>query len=129
MVKTRQVYLRVTLFVMLVTNCAWAASISGNVTNGTGKSGRIYLTVHNPDGGSTGLGTSIASAGSFSISGVPSGPHYVWAFVDTQGTAIQHANDPRGQSATITVPTTGNVAAASFAVPTQLRSLRRSLRR
>lgn len=116
MVKTRQVYLFVTLLVMLVANSAWAASISGTVTNSTGKSGRIYLTVHTPDGGSTGLGTSIAAAGSFSISGVPSGPHQVWAFVDTQGTAIQHANDPRGQSATVAVPTTGNVAAASFAV-------------
>jgi len=118
MVKTRLVYLFVTLLLMLVANSAWAASISGTVTNATGKSGRIYLTVHTPDGASTGLGTSIASAGTFTINGVPSGPHEVWAFVDTQGTAIQHANDPRGKSAQVTVPATGNVAAASFAVAT-----------
>jgi len=119
MVKTREACSFVTLLLaLLLGSSAWAASISGTVTNSTGKSGRIYLTVYQ-NGGSINHGTSIDAAGAFTISGVPAGtPYLVRAFVDTQGTGIQHANDPRGNSVTVTLPATGNVSVGSFAVAT-----------
>ncbi|OGU12173.1 MAG: hypothetical protein A2075_10040 [Geobacteraceae bacterium GWC2_58_44] len=86
------------------------------MTNSTGKSGRIYLTVK-PLNGDSNQGTSIATAGAFTIDGVPAGTQYaVHAFVDTQGTGIRHANDPRGVSAAVTVPADGNVSVGTFAV-------------
>lgn len=97
---------------------ALGATVTGTVTNGTGKSGRIYLTVFSA-AENVNVGTSLAAAGPFSISGVPAGTECtVRAFVDTDGTGIQHANDPRGSSASFTVPASGSVSAGSFAVAT-----------
>jgi len=119
MVKTRRFCTLVTLLLaMLVGSSAWAASVSGTVTNATGKSGRIYLTVSYQYGGSANVGTSISGAGSFTISGVQYGQCSIRAFVDTQGSGIQHANDPAGMSVTVSVPQSGSVSVGSFAVST-----------
>ncbi|UFS71487.1 fibronectin type III domain-containing protein [Geomonas sp. RF6] len=84
---------------------AMAYDISGTVTNGTGKSGRIYLRVKYPDGGATGLGVSIAAPGPYTIRGVPSGTYNVEAFMDTQlpEGGIRHVSDPGGYSAQVSV--------------------------
>jgi uncharacterized protein (DUF2141 family) len=106
MARARNVCLFVTLLAVLVLSLgssAWAASLSGTVYNGTGKTGRIYLSV-NSQNGSSNLGTSVASTGTstaFTINGVQTGVQYsVQAFVDTQGYGLQHANDPSGTSVT-----------------------------
>lgn len=105
----------VVVLLVLCAGSAWGGSISGTVNNSTGKNGRIYLTVNYPSGGSTGLGTSIATPGSFTINGVQSSGQYtVEAFVDTVGTGIRHANDPVGLSGVISAGTTGNVSAGEI---------------
>jgi hypothetical protein len=112
MTRIRYVCLSIMLMIMFLGASAWAAAISGTVTNNTGKSGRIYLRVN----GSNNLGTSIAAAGSFTINGVQQGQQLsVEAFVDTQDTGVQHANDPRGTSVTVTAGT-GTVSVGTFAV-------------
>lgn len=106
------------LMVMLLGSTSWAASmsISGSVTNTTGKSGRIYLSVTNVNGGNTNLGTSIAGPGSFTINGLQqTGSYVVNAFVDTVGAGIQHANDPVGHSTSVNV-VSGNTNVGSFPV-------------
>ena len=94
----------VLLIVMLLCSSAWAASISGTVSDASGKSGRIYLKVHWSDGGDTGIGVSIPAAGDFTIDGVqPNNSYIVTAFMDTQSTNVQHANDPSGASSPVNV--------------------------
>lgn len=114
MVNTRQVWaLAVLLLALLAGTSAWGATITGTVVNNTGKSGRIYLTAM---GGSSNLGTSIPAAGAFTISGAQAGVSYtVNAFVDTQATGLQHANDPLGSSATV-LAGSGVTSVGSFAV-------------
>jgi hypothetical protein len=92
------------VFLVLATN-AMAYDISGTVANGTGKSGRIYLSVQWSGGGSTGVGISIPAAGPYTIRGVQNGTYTVQAFMDTQvpEAGIHHASDPAGLSATVTV--------------------------
>jgi hypothetical protein len=108
------------LLFMLVGSAAWGASISGTVTNTTGTDGRIYLRLTNqPEGFSTQLGTSISGAGAFTINGVEAGNRYrVEAYLDTQDTGVQHANDPVGASVTVDA-TSGNVSVGSFALHPQ----------
>ncbi|MDK9716646.1 MAG: hypothetical protein OEL57_01915 [Trichlorobacter sp.] len=114
------------IILMGLTGICQAASISGTVTNGTGKSGRIYIKATPTDwGGDWSYGISIPAAGSYTISGLPEsfdgGYHQATytlsAFVDTQGNGVQHANDP---AATLGIPvTTGSTTAnLTLATPT-----------
>lgn len=106
------------LILVMLGSSAWAASISGTVTNGTGKSGRIWLTAVSQYGGDNNLGVSISSAGAFTINGVQSGQQYtVRAFLDTQANGVRHSGDPAGSSAQVTA-TSGNVSVGSIAVTT-----------
>jgi len=73
--------------------------VSGTVTNSAGKTGRTYLFVNN----TAGYGTSIASAGTFTISGVPSGVYTITAVMDTRGDGRLFATDPIGVSTSFTV--------------------------
>jgi len=100
------------LALALLTGAAWGAAISGTVTNISGKSGRIYLSAERNGEGQTGLGVSIAAPGAYVINGVQSGTYTVKAFMDTQGTGVQHANDPVGATA-VTV-TSGTAAAGAI---------------
>jgi len=94
---TKMALLLPALLLLLLTSMAQAATISGTITNSSGKSGRIYVTA-TPQGQSySAYGVSLANAGSFTIQGVPTGTTYtVKAFMDTQGDWRQHANDPVG---------------------------------
>ncbi len=111
MAKTRYGFLVVALLtVMLLGSSAWAASITGTVYNASGKSGRIYLSVQWSGGGDTGIGVSIPAAGSFTINGVQAngGSYVVKAFMDTQATGVQHANDPSGTLGTGNIPSSSS---------------------
>ncbi len=88
-----------------LTSICQAASISGTVTNSTGKTGRIYLKATPTDwGGDWSYGISIPSttSASYTISGLPdtfsgtpnTATYTLSAFVDVQGAGVQHANDP-----------------------------------
>ena len=120
MARIERRWFMITVMLVLLVSPAWGASISGTVTNGTGKSGRIYLAVDYQNGGSSNLGTSIAStvSGSFTINGVTPGTQCsVRAFLDTVGNGMRHANDPAGVSTTVTAGS-GNTSVGSFAVTT-----------
>lgn len=122
MLKTRHACSIVTLLlVMLMSSAAWAATITGIVANPTARTGRIYVVAESTIDGSRSFGTTLTSAGPFTISGVIPGTYRIEAFVDTQGTGIQHANDPRGASANLTVAANATTVAAgtvTLAVPT-----------
>lgn len=88
-----------------LTSICQAASISGTVTNSTGKTGRIYIKATPIGwGGNSSYGISIPSttSASYTISGLPdtfsgtpnTATYTLSAFVDVQGAGVQHANDP-----------------------------------
>ena len=86
-----------------LTSICQAASISGTVTNNTGKTGRIYIKATPTDwGGDWSYGISIpAGQSSYTISSLPEtldgqnpATYTLSAFVDVQGKGVQHANDP-----------------------------------
>ncbi len=99
---------RLLLTVCLVVSAAAAAlafDITGTVYNPTGKTGRIYLSAQNAmfNGGDPVAGVSIASASPdgtpYTIRGLTDpGNYFVYAFMDTQDTAVRHANDPIANS-------------------------------
>ncbi len=93
-------YLKVwlTLLLLVLATAAEAATVSGTVTNSSGKSGWVYLTLNWQYGGETGLGTAVklndGQASSYSIVGATDGSYVVTAYVDTTDTGMRHANDP-----------------------------------
>jgi len=99
--------------VLLCGATAFAATVTGTVTNNSGKTGRIFLSVQWSTGGDAGgVGVSIdpAVTTSYAIRGVQDGVGYiVSAFQDTQNSGIHHANDPVGSSAPFTVSGGANV--------------------
>jgi hypothetical protein len=74
-------------------------TVSGTVSYAGAKTGRIYLAL---TCGTDGTGTSISSAGTFTIHGVPSGTYTLEAFMDTLGKGADNGADPLG-STTVTV--------------------------
>ncbi|HEY5973354.1 MAG TPA: hypothetical protein VIU41_01305, partial [Geobacteraceae bacterium] len=79
-------------------SAAEAATISGTVTNNSGKSGWVYLSLNWQFGGSTGLGKTVflnsGAAAAYSIVGVNDGSYSLETFVDVTNTGMRHANDP-----------------------------------
>lgn len=85
---------------------AFAATISGTVSNTSGKSGRIYLKVVWDDTGDyAGCGKSLAAPGAFTIRGLQYDGYFrVYAFMDTTGSdGVQTPSDPIGESGVIQV--------------------------
>src|SRR5690242_18558296 len=87
------------MIIVLVASFAEAGTIDGRVVNGSGRGGRLYLSLKNNDGsGETNLGTSLLAVGtdpaSFSVTGVADGSYTLSAWLDTGGGALRHANDP-----------------------------------
>lgn len=81
---------------------AEAGTISGTISNTSGRTGRVYMYLQQQFGGDTGIGVSIAPTDpgwpNFTIRGVPNGGYYLKAFVDGSGTGRLHANDPTWSS-------------------------------
>ncbi len=87
-------------------NCGYSGSgydVSGTVSYGGAKTGRIYLSLNNSNcsGGGT-QGVSISAAGTYTIRAVPPGTYTLSSFMDIQGNSIQNAAGPSG-SASVTV--------------------------
>lgn len=108
--KVRGIGLSVLLAVLLVMASALSAlalDISGTVSYGGSKTGRVYLSVYRQDGNSTGIGTSIAAPGAYTIRGVQDGTYVVKAFMDTLGYGVPNTVDPLGQSSPVTISGAG----------------------
>jgi hypothetical protein len=87
--------------------------VSGTVSYSGIKTGRIYIAINNSSGCDIGTqGTSIASAGTYTIHGVPPGTYTLQAFMDTQGYGASNAANPAGSTASF------GVGAANVTAPT-----------
>jgi hypothetical protein len=97
---------------------AEAATVSGTVTNNSGIAGRVYLSGQWSNGGNAGWGISMPMGASgtanYSIRGVQDGSYIINAFLDTQTSGMQHANDPVGTSAMFNV--TGGAPAPNIGI-------------
>ncbi|HJV33801.1 Ig-like domain repeat protein, partial [Geomonas sp.] len=92
---------------------AHAYNISGTVSNTSGRTGRVYLSLQQ-NGFNTGLGVSIAPSDpgwpNFTIRGVANGSYSINAFVDGSGTGSIHPNDPTWNSPGSIAITNGDYA-------------------
>lgn len=77
-----------------------SSSISGTVTNNSGKAGRVYILAYSCSGCSAEASTSVVSAGAdtvaYTIRGLRGGSYYVEAQVDARGTGVRNATNPMG---------------------------------
>jgi hypothetical protein len=81
-------------------------TVSGTVSYSGSNTGRIYLTLNNTNcSGNGGTGTSIASAGAFTIRGVAPGTYNLQTFMDLSSLAegSQNTSDPTGSASGLTV--------------------------
>ena len=88
------------------------ATITGTVTNNSGKSGRVYLALKGNAGAwDTNIGVSVqpngTNATTFTITGVPAGTYSLDAYLDITGTGMRHANDPYASIASVVVSSRG----------------------
>ncbi len=86
-------------------------SVSGTVSYGGVKTGRVYIEVLN-NGQKTSIGTSIAAPGAFTIRGVSPGTYTVSAFMDHADSnhvalGIRNASNPAGESSSSFTVTQG----------------------
>lgn len=100
-----------TMLMFGVATLCQAATITGTITNSTGKTKRIFITAFSSNGGSdNGYGVSIdpTQTLTYTINGVAANSSYtVKAFMDTQDMGYPHANDPHAIVNTVTYETTG----------------------
>ncbi|GFO67713.1 hypothetical protein GMLC_12920 [Geomonas limicola] len=97
-----RLFLALVVVSVVLATAGWAQawSLKGfPVTNNTGKTGRMYLSVQdqwgNPVAGRSGFGAYSSAASTPALRGIPAGTGYTTrAFIDTRGTGFQHANDP-----------------------------------
>jgi hypothetical protein len=87
-------------------------SISGTVTYGGAKTGRIYLVATSADGS---RGTSLATPGTFTIRGVLPGSYTIMARLDAMGHGVDNAGDPTGMTSGVLV-TSGNASGVTVAL-------------
>ncbi len=83
-------------------------TISGTVSYGGGKSGRVYVNTvcqSNCYDWYYDSGTSVDGPGSFQIRGVPPGTYTLRAYMDTLGEGVANASFPAGRSAAVAVST------------------------
>ena len=81
-------------------------TVSGTVSYSGSQSGRVYVDLVGNNCGERGAGTSLTSAGAYTISGVPPGAYTVQAWLDpsTLGEGQQNDADPSG-TGSVTVAT------------------------
>ena len=100
-------------------------AISGTVSYGGAKTGRVYLSVYSTSCSncSAWAGTSIAAPGAYTIRGLTPGSYQVMARRDSVGMGVRNANDPSGMTAGTVTITSADVPGANItmtdpAVPT-----------
>jgi uncharacterized repeat protein (TIGR02543 family) len=101
MAKTRYGCLVVALLMtILLGSSAWAADISGTITNSSTGSGRIYLIVSGQNGGDNSFGTSLTTSDpgypAYTIKGLPPGTYSIHGFIDTRGNGSPYSGSPIG---------------------------------
>lgn len=116
-------YLKVwlTLMLLVMAIAAEAATVSGTVTNNSGKAGRVYLSLRQW-GWSTGLGKTTVSLNSgsstsFSIVGVQDGTYDLVAIVDAGNDGDLGENDP-SSTRSVTVSSGGNQTGQNLTINT-----------
>ncbi len=92
-------------FTIVINNTPVGYTVSGTVSYGGTKTGRVYLALNsnNCNGCNNNLGTSISAPGAFTIHGVLPGTYNLQVFMDTLGYGSQNAANPTGSSSNITV--------------------------
>ncbi len=102
----RYLQMWLTFLLLVLATAAESATVSGTVTNHTNIAGRVFI-VGKGSFGNAGWGRSVPIAANgtadFTIRGVQDGNYVLDAFLDTQNSGIQHANDPAGMSAQFNV--------------------------
>lgn len=104
------------ILTFLVTSGAWAATITGNIQNGSGKAGRVYVRTS-----SNNYGTSFTmTAGEtlpFTIRGITdNGPYSVEAFMDVTEDGVRQANEPAVVSDTPVQITNGTASVGTISL-------------
>ena len=103
-------------------NAALGYTVSGTVAYAGSKTGQIYLSLNSTTcGGGGSQGTSISSAGAYTIRGVPPGAYTLQAFMDNLGYGLTNTSNPVGNiSVTVSTAnfTSANVTLADPATAT-----------
>jgi hypothetical protein len=86
------------LSISLSNTSSWAATISGTITNSSGKTGWITIGLQTQSNNNSSLGTAVklsnGASTSYSIVGVPDNSYTLDAYLDTTNSGMRHANDP-----------------------------------
>jgi hypothetical protein len=92
-------------------------SVSGTVSYGGTKTGRIYVGVYPQSCGgcSPVAGTSISAPGAYTVRGLGNGSYDLKAFRDVVGVGLENANDPTSGTSTVTV-SSADVSGANLAL-------------
>lgn len=131
--KSTIIAVRVLLSSMILVVCmagmAWSATLSGSITNSTGKSGRLYvMLIDQHSGQASGYGTSVANVAAnavnvpYTIKGVRQGTfNRISAFLDTRNTGFPYAGSPVGSTnpATPINVSTTDIPGLNFSVQDQ----------
>jgi hypothetical protein len=104
-------------FTIIITNQPVGYTVSGTVSYGGSKTGRVYLQLasNNCGGCNNNLGTSISltSGGAFTIHGVQPGTYTLQSFMDNLGFGAENASNPTGSVSNVTV-VNANVSGVSL---------------
>lgn len=86
-------------------SAALGYNVSGSVAYSGSKTGRIYVVLNNSNGNcsNTYFGTSLSSAGTWTIHGVAPGTYIAQAYLDPIGNGALNAADPSGASSSFSV--------------------------
>jgi hypothetical protein len=99
-----------------VTNVSFGVTlgytVSGTVSYAGSKTGRVYVELTGSCGGSSGPGTSLSTAGTYTIRGVPPGTYTVQGWMDTLGYGFTNVNNPSGSTSSVSL-TSANVSGAN----------------
>ncbi|MDU0457341.1 MAG: IPT/TIG domain-containing protein [Geobacteraceae bacterium] len=124
-----RVFLTTMIMVVFMAGMSWGATLSGSITNATGKSGRLYVMLIDQNSGqASGYGTSVANVAAnavnvpYTIKGVRQGTFsQVRAFLDTRNTGFPYAASPIGSTnpATPINVSTSDIPGLNFTIQDQ----------
>jgi len=100
-------------------------TVSGTVSYAGANTGRVYLTLNNPNCTGSAPGTSLSAAGTYTIRGVPPGTYTLQTWMDTLGNGAQNTSNPTGSTPNVTIGSanlTGQNITLSDNTPTSVPS-------